>query len=64
MGKVVGEDEGLAHTLDGEQPVFGIIFSVCEEDFSCDTGTDGSDEMKEVVLARRVRRKEKKTEKG
>lgn len=59
MCKVVREDERFAHALDDEQPVSGIVLSVCEKDFSCDAGTDGSDQMKNVVLARSVRKKEK-----
>jgi hypothetical protein len=57
--KIVREDEGLAHALDSEQAILGIVLSVCKKDFCCDTGTDGSDKMKNVVLGGSVRRKEK-----
>ena len=63
MCKVVREDKRLAHALHGEQPIFGVVLSVCQKDFGCDAGTDGRDKVKNVVLAGRVRRK-RKSEKG
>lgn len=60
MCKVVGEDERLAHALDGKQPVLGIVLSACKKDLSSDTGTDGSDKMENVVLARSVRERKKR----
>lgn len=55
MCEVVREDEGLGHALDDEQPVFWIVLSVGEKDLGSDAGTDGSDEVENVVLPGRVR---------
>ena len=55
MREAVREDERLAHALEGEEPVEGIALPFCEKDFCGDTGTEGSDKMKNIVLPRRVR---------
>ena len=55
MRKIVGEDERFAHTLDGEQPVLGVVLPVCEKHFGGDTGTKRGGEIKHVGLARNVR---------
>jgi hypothetical protein len=41
-----------------------IASSVCEKYFSGDTGAEGSDEIENVVLRRRVREKEQKFRQG
>jgi len=60
--EAVREDERLAHTLEGEEPGLGIVLPGCEEYFCGDTGTEGSDELKDIVLPRRVRKEERKVE--
>jgi len=61
--KVVREDERLAHTLDGEQPVSGIVVPVCEKYFCGDTGTEGGDEIKNIVLSEKRQEKDINPEK-
>lgn len=43
MCEAVREDERLAHTLEGEESVEGIVLPVCKKDFCGDTGAEGSD---------------------
>ena len=57
MWKALQEDERLAHALEGEDPVEGIVLPVCEKDFCGDTGTEGGDQMENIVLPRSVRRR-------
>ena len=59
MREAVREDDRLAHTLEGEEPIEGIVLPACEEDFSGDAGAEGSDKVKNVTLARMVRKGEK-----
>lgn len=62
MRKVVGENEGLAHAFDGKQSILGIVLSICKEDFSGDPGAEGSDEMEDIVLSRKVRTKRRRVQ--
>jgi len=61
--EAVHEDDRFAHALEGEEPIEGIVLPVCEEDFRGDAGAEGSDKVKNIALARSVR-KEEKTEEG
>lgn len=56
MCEAVREDERLAHALESEDPVEGIVLPAREEDFCGDTGTEGSDEVEDIVLPRRIRK--------
>lgn len=59
MREAVGEDERLAHALEGEEPVGGIGLPACEKDLCGDTGAEGSEQMKNIALPRSVRKEEK-----
>ena len=62
MCEAVREDERFAHTLEGEEPVEGIVLPVGEEDFCGDAGAEGSDKVKNIALPRSVRKGEKTRE--
>lgn len=64
MRKVVRENEGLAHAFDGEQPAQRIGSPFREKYFCGDTGTEGSDEIKNIVLGEKCQKKEDESGKG
>jgi len=57
--EAVREDERLAHALEGEEAIEGIVLPVCEEDFCGDAGAERGDKVKDVALSRSVRKGEK-----